>query len=219
VEHITERRKQHEFLLQFLTSGRGIAFNRMFAMKEYPRDILPLYSQGYSLARFLIAQGGRRKFVEYVGDGMRDEQWDEATRRHYGFHNLSDLQVSWLEWVKQGSRSDEAREMFVSRTGRDRASSGLPAEAVIRGQNEPKRGILSLPRWGRSASPEPTHIAPATMAREVPSAGSERPAPRAARVGSSGSWYANQKQQAQRPPAAADRPTTSRADSPLIHRR
>ena len=27
-------------------------------MTEYPADILPLYSQGYSLARFLIDQKG-----------------------------------------------------------------------------------------------------------------------------------------------------------------
>ena len=51
VEHISERNKQERLLIEFLTTDRGIAFNRMFAMKEYPQDILPLYSQGFSLAR------------------------------------------------------------------------------------------------------------------------------------------------------------------------
>jgi hypothetical protein len=103
VEHPSERARQDRFLIEFLTNERGIPFNRMFAMKEYPRDILPLYSQGYSLARFLIQQGGKQKFVQYVGEGMQTNNWTAATQKFYGFRSLSDLQVTWLEWVRQGS--------------------------------------------------------------------------------------------------------------------
>ncbi len=103
VEDTSERSKQDKLLIQFLTSNRGIAFNQMFAMKEYPRDILPLYSQGYSLARYCIARGGKRKFVEYVGDGMKWNNWTAATQKHYQLNSLSDLQVTWLDWVRQGS--------------------------------------------------------------------------------------------------------------------
>jgi hypothetical protein len=105
VEHDSEKVKQDKYLIQFLTSSpsRGIAFNRMFQMKEYPPDILPLYSQGYSLARFFIEQGGKPKFVEYVGEGMRTNNWTAATRNYYGFGSLSELQVTWVEWVRKGS--------------------------------------------------------------------------------------------------------------------
>ncbi|NLX55665.1 MAG: hypothetical protein GXY58_11175 [Planctomycetaceae bacterium] len=103
VEHVSERSKQDQLLIQFLTSNRGIAFNQMFAMRDYPPDILPLYSQGYSLARYLIAQGGRRKYVDYVSDGLRWNNWTASTQKHYGFRSLSELQVSWLDWVRQGS--------------------------------------------------------------------------------------------------------------------
>lgn len=102
VEHVSEKKKQDRMLTQFLTTGRGIAFNDMFAMKEYPRDIMPLYSQGYSLARYLIGQGGKRKFVDYVGEGLRTRNWPAATRSFYGFRDLSDLQVTWLDWVRRG---------------------------------------------------------------------------------------------------------------------
>jgi len=103
VEDISERQKQHNMLYEFLTTQRGIAFNDMFAMKEYPPDVLPLYAQGYSLARFLIAQGGKRKFLNYVGDGMKWNNWTKASAEHYGYRSLSELQVTWLEWVRRGS--------------------------------------------------------------------------------------------------------------------
>lgn len=103
VESPLEKAKQDKFLIQFLTQDRGIPFNKMFAMKQYPADILPLYSQGYSLARYFIQQGGKPKFVEYVGEGMRTNNWTAATRKFYGFNSLSDLQVTWVDWVRQGS--------------------------------------------------------------------------------------------------------------------
>ena len=103
VEHESERDKQEANLVHYLKSDRGISFNKMFAMTEYPRDMLPLYAQGYSVTRFLIARGGERKFVDYVGDGLTNRSWTKATQRHYGFSSLAELQIAWLDWVKQGS--------------------------------------------------------------------------------------------------------------------
>ena len=103
VEHEQERRKQEQWLLRFLKTERGIPFNRMFAMTEYPGDILPLYSQGYSLARFLIAQGGHPKFIQFVGAGLGTGNWPAAVRQSYGYESLGGLQLAWVDWVKQGS--------------------------------------------------------------------------------------------------------------------
>jgi hypothetical protein len=110
VEHESEKAKQQQMLIGFLQTGRGIAFSRMFAMREYPHDVMPLYSQGYSLARYLVAQGGRRKFLDYLSDGLRDENWMRATKQHYGFDNLRTLQDRWLAWVAQGSPPMKAAE-------------------------------------------------------------------------------------------------------------
>jgi len=103
VEHAHELARHRNMLVQFLKSNRGIAFNRMFAMTEYPRDVMPLYAQGYSLAEFLIQQGGRRKYVEFLGDGLKSGRWSDAIRRHYGAADTGTLQDTWLAWVKQGS--------------------------------------------------------------------------------------------------------------------
>ena len=64
---------------------------------------MPLYAQGYSLAEFLIQTGGRRKYVEFLGDGLQSDDWPGAVQRHYGIQDLSALQNTWLAWVRQGS--------------------------------------------------------------------------------------------------------------------
>jgi hypothetical protein len=102
VEDISERTKHKKMLVQFLRSGRGIAFNQMFAMTEYPADVMPLYAQSQSLVDFLIQQGGRRRFVAFLDEGMKDSQWAAAVHHHYGIQDLGTLQNTWLAWVAQG---------------------------------------------------------------------------------------------------------------------
>ena len=103
VEYASEKNKYRQMLSTFLRTGRGIAFNRMFAMMEYPPDYMALYAQGYSLAEFLIQANGRRAFVEFLDDGLKDDDWPGAVQRHYGVKNLGILQGTWLAWVKQGA--------------------------------------------------------------------------------------------------------------------
>jgi len=165
VEHVSEKAKQQHLLINFLTTGRGIAFNHMFAMQEYPEDILPLYSQGFSLARFLIAQSGKREFVAYVGDGMKWNNWTAATQKHYGYQSLSELQVAWLEWVRQGSPPLSPRSPLLA-------------------QHEPAR---STPAAG-------TQLASALTATPDPTAGQFPAASGSGNgVGGGGSWYARQR--------------------------
>ena len=103
VEHPSEKKRHETMLISFLQTQRGIAFSQMLAMKEYPADVLPLYAEGYSLARYLIEERGERKFVDFVGDGLQDENWMRALESAYGVTDLGRLQNEWLEWVKQGS--------------------------------------------------------------------------------------------------------------------
>jgi hypothetical protein len=107
VEHTSEIAKQERMLLDFLKvrpgqRGRGIPFDVMFAMKEYPADVLPLYAQGHSLSVFLIGQKGKREFLSFLADGLTDRNWPRAIRAHYGYQHLLALQNSWLDWVKAG---------------------------------------------------------------------------------------------------------------------
>lgn len=102
VEHRSEIATQERMLIRFLKTGQGIPFSDMFAMKEYPKNVMPLYSQGHSLTQFLLERRGKQEFMTFLEDGLRDENWPRAVRKHYGHEGLLDLQVTWLDWVKAG---------------------------------------------------------------------------------------------------------------------
>lgn len=141
VEHASERNKQQMMLVDFLRTGRGIPFSKMFAMRDYPNDVMPLYSQGYSLARFLIAQGGKQKFLRFVGDGLQDDNWPRVVERYYGFSDLGHLQNTWLEWVRQGSPPmnrpqptlEEAPITLASNTAPRRTAAAVATQTVTEG--------------------------------------------------------------------------------------
>ncbi len=102
VEHRSEIAKQESMLIDFLHNRQGIPFSAMFAMKEYPQDILPLYAQGHSLTQYLIEKHGKQAFMAFLTDGMSDDNWRRAVQQHYGHENLYALQNDWLGWVKAG---------------------------------------------------------------------------------------------------------------------
>ncbi len=195
VEHESERKKNHEMLMNFLTTkpSRGIPFNRMFTMKRYPHDILPLYAQGYSLAKFLIAQKGHVHFVKFIEQGLGQEQrrnqsrltdaWDKATQQFYGYQDLSELQIAWIAWVRQGSPADGPIHSYASTTNPTQTSSGQPASGQPITGNQPKSSSAASNRT------YPTAIA--------------------ARQEAAGSWYSQK--------SAANQASTSQAASSGKH--
>ena len=43
---------------ELLNAGRGIRLRVLFRMTEYPRDMIVLYAQGFSVSQYLVKQGG-----------------------------------------------------------------------------------------------------------------------------------------------------------------
>jgi hypothetical protein len=157
VEHPVERARQHRLLIEFLTTGRGIAFPQMFAMREYPADVLPLYSQGYSLARYLIDRGGRHKYVNFVADGLAGGDWSAALAKHSGVEGVARMQSVWLDWVKQGCPAPPATVAAAPV-----AIAGLTPTA--RGQSpDPEPVAAPAPQ----AAPSPTAVAAAQGRRSI----------------------------------------------------
>src|SRR4051794_9628335 len=141
VEHPSEVSKQERNLIQFLKTGRGIPFSQMFAMKEYPSDVMPLYAQGHSLSEWLIESRGRKEFLDFVGDGMQDENWPRAVREHYGFSNLLAMQTAWNDWVKEGRPHLTPESSSIGRVASNTSDSR-------------SAGTRAIPATFRSQSPD-----------------------------------------------------------------
>jgi hypothetical protein len=159
VEHPSEKNKQQTMLIEFLRTNRGIAFSRMFIMKEYPRDVMPLYSQGYSVARYLVGQGGRQKFLEFLADGMRDENWSRATQQFYGIGSLASLQNNWLDWVRKGSPALDAAKPAP-------AAVAVKTAAPLGRRQRPEANLIHR---GQSPDPSEFELAARTSAETRPS--------------------------------------------------
>jgi hypothetical protein len=173
VEHASERNKYNHMLYDFLRNGRGIAFNRMFAMSQYPGDIMPLYAQGHSVATYLIETGGRPKFLTFLADGMETDDWSTAIRRHYRLTDAGALQNQWLAWVRQGSPPIESKPQppaeMLAAAGAESTSSatGVPSSTpgasdrrprpepnlIYRGPTEHSASEDAAPRQPRAYAP------------------------------------------------------------------
>ncbi len=167
MEHISEKQKHRQMLIRFLHTGHGIAFGQLFAMTEYPQDVMPLYAEGYSLAEYLIDHGGRRRFVSFLAEGMSDGRWPAAVERYYGAHDLPTLQNEWVAWVGQGfpAPPPESRVMVASAQAPAAPQPAAGATAVI---------PISAESGERPVRPEPNLI------YHIPDKGTPAAAPPAA---------------------------------------
>ena len=130
VEHPSEKQKHRAMLVEFLRTGRGIAFNQMFAMTDYParrRCRSTPRPTPFPSTSFSRAGGG--SIVEFMDEGMRDGQWADGrgpSLRHRG----------------PGDAAKHVGEL---------GGAGLPRTAA-RSQRRGRRGVP------RQARPEPNLV-------------------------------------------------------------
>jgi hypothetical protein len=103
-EDEVERNRHDKLARQILnTPGRAIPLRRLFALREYPGDVMALYAQGYSVANFLVSRSNRQTFLSFVAHGMR-HGWDAAAQTHYRFNNIEELEQTWLQHLRDTRR-------------------------------------------------------------------------------------------------------------------
>jgi hypothetical protein len=170
-ENDDERFKHDVSCRELLNAGRGIRLRVLFRMTEYPKDIMVLYAQGFSVSSYLVKKGGdgregRAKLLQFLGTGMSGnsiETWNSAARAVYGFDTVDAMEEAWLEALKTPPARVAARDngpgsLASART--ELRTSGGPGAPLL----EPPVGIV------RGTAPErdplrPTHLPPATDAK------------------------------------------------------
>jgi hypothetical protein len=95
-----ERRRHDRMARQFINGGRSFPLRRLFAMKEYPGDVMVLYAQGFSVTEFLVSRSNRQVFLNFVRDGMA-RGWDFSAKTHYGFANVEALEAGWIDYLRK----------------------------------------------------------------------------------------------------------------------
>ncbi|MGL6194884.1 MAG: hypothetical protein ACRC2T_08695 [Thermoguttaceae bacterium] len=134
VEHESERAIYRNKLKEFVDPNvrRAFPFNRMVEYQKYPNDFMPFYSQSNSVAEFLIAQGGNRKFAEFARLAMNSGDWNAALSQQYPYQNLGELQTAWIDWVGDGFPKIESRNIADTRRAVDSISGISGADSSNR---------------------------------------------------------------------------------------
>jgi hypothetical protein len=177
MEHRSEIAKQEKNLINYLHTGRGIPFSQMFAMKEYPQDVLPLYAQGHSLSEWLIEARGRKEFLAFLADGMKDENWPRAVHEHYGFDNLLTMQTAWNDWVRQGrpqlTPTGSAVGQLASNAHSANGTATVPAVPGVLRLQSPDN-VTPVAAMAPASSGKPTAVTVASGSGSVYAAAAER---------------------------------------------
>jgi hypothetical protein len=143
-----ERTRHDRLVVQVLNSGRGIQLKALFRMKEYPRDVMTLYAQGYSVSKYLVEKVDRPTFLNFVAAGMQ-KGWDAAANEFYGFRNVEELEASWIDHLKAVARG-EVEEVASSRRG---PPPGADNKLVVFDSSPPARPVFDPPPAARGAAP------------------------------------------------------------------
>jgi hypothetical protein len=162
---------------ELLNAGKGIRLRVLFRMAEYPRDMIVLYAQGYSITAYLVDRGGggregRGRLLQFLAAGMAGndsknhgtvESWNNAARQVYGFESADALEEAWLKSLHTPPSRQAAKAAGSGGlTGTPASRGGEVASAPARSETRSSAGpvpVLEPPvKAARGATPseEPT---------------------------------------------------------------
>lgn len=99
-----ERDRHDKLTRSILNQGKQIPLRRLLALKDYPREVMCLYAQGFSMADYLVKRSDRRTFLSFVGFGMQ-AGWDQAAQNYYGHRSVEELEEAWLKHLRDTKRN------------------------------------------------------------------------------------------------------------------
>ena len=143
-----EERDRHDRLVrQKLNSGRAMPLRRLFALTEYPADVMVLYAEGFSVTSYLVGLSSRPQFLAFVAQGMRGD-WDAAVKAHYRFNSVEELEKAWLQHLRN---TKQQRPEILASTPQGSGDSRV----VVRQTAPPVQPLADQPQpIVRSQAPE-----------------------------------------------------------------
>jgi len=121
-----QEHQRHDLLVRKIVKDqRLIPVRRLLSLREYPSDVMALYSEGYSLTDFLVGKRDRKTFLAFVKQGT-EEDWDTALKAHYGYDKVEDLEEAWFAHLSQRGKTS-TKMSFFWRIERNEPCSPLPA--------------------------------------------------------------------------------------------
>jgi hypothetical protein len=135
-------RNRHDGMVRDIlrTQSRTIPLRRLFSLKDYPRDVMVLYAEGYSVTNFLVGQSSRSVFLAFVAQGMQGD-WDGAVRKHYRYRNVEELEVAWIQHVRTGAKPEA---LLASKRGPSETAAA--SRVVVRQTAPPAQPLLEAPQ-------------------------------------------------------------------------
>ena len=135
-----ERTRHDRMCRDILNAGRGMPLRRMFALKDYPSDVMVLYAEGYSVSKFLIESSDRQTFLNFVGHGMQ-WGWDDAAKTYYKYRGVDEMEQAWLDHLRKGRGAAVAKNVNPD------------AQLVVRQSAPPVQPLLDPIPLSRGLSP------------------------------------------------------------------
>ncbi len=137
-----QERNHHEYLIRQIlrTPGRTIPLRRLFSLREYPRDVMVLYAEGYSVTNYLVSLSDRPRFLRFIAQGMRGD-WDGAVRSFYGYNSVEELERAWVQHVSTARPSVPVQLA----SGPNRSESN-PTGMIVRQTLPPAQPLLEAPQ-------------------------------------------------------------------------
>ena len=141
-----ERGRHDQMCRQLLNQGRAMRLNYLFNLKEYPSDVMVLYAQGFSITRYLVDQGDRQTFLQFIQHGMK-HGWDNASQTFYRAQSLNHLETAWIDSLRK-PRSSAVASASANGTrpaaARGQSPDQLTGRRVMRSTDPPALPDLSL---------------------------------------------------------------------------
>jgi len=145
-----ERRRHDTMCRQLLNAGRGMQLQVLFSLKDYPKDVMVLYAQGFSITKFLVDQGGRATFLNFLASGMRNG-WNASAQEFYQFETVQVMEKAWLDSLRRPAEHVARNDNRP--TGRENPSAESTSRVVVKEYLQPNID-LDPPIVARGASPD-----------------------------------------------------------------